>query len=377
MIVDMKSDVKDKNFTFVTLSAIGIILILLGHLDYDILTFNGIFPYYSYHVMIFVFISGYFYKQEDEDAPGGFIIRKLKKLLIPYLLYNLAYGLLTSFLLHTGFCFGEKISLYNLFIAPFIGGHQFGLNAPGWFIPALFLLEICDMIARLIGNRISKILKTEINEWLWMILYLLIGVLVVFLAKRGSVYDLYKLPGRLMLMAPSFELGRLYKKKLEKHDFLPSVIYFPVLFIVNIILITLHGGLAYSTVWVTGFGGSVVTPFVTAFTGIALWLRIAKIIAKRIGQDGMSRRCIEAIGENTFHICLNHLFVFFLINEIYVTINRISCLFPDLDRSMLHNDIYYTYCPSLNDGFKLIYLIVGIALPSVIACLIKKRCKIR
>ena len=53
-----------RNDTFVILSAIGIILIMLGHLDFPVLTMGGLFPYYSFHVMLFPFISGYFYKKE-------------------------------------------------------------------------------------------------------------------------------------------------------------------------------------------------------------------------------------------------------------------------------------------------------------------------
>ena len=42
-----------RNDTFVILSAIGIILILLGRLDFPLLTMGGLFPYYSFHVMLF------------------------------------------------------------------------------------------------------------------------------------------------------------------------------------------------------------------------------------------------------------------------------------------------------------------------------------
>ena len=69
---------KEKNLTFTILSAIGIVLILLGHLDFNILALGGLFPYYSYHVMIFVFISGYFSKSRDEYDICGFFIRKSK-----------------------------------------------------------------------------------------------------------------------------------------------------------------------------------------------------------------------------------------------------------------------------------------------------------
>ena len=145
---------KERNIKFTILSAIGIVLILLGHLDYGILTFGGLFPYYSYHVMIFVFVSGYFYKPDDEANPLQFVIRKAKRLLLPYMIWNAFYGVIVMLMRKAGFGIGEEISLYNLLIAPFMGGHQFGLNAPAWFIPALFLLEMCDMAARVMVREI-------------------------------------------------------------------------------------------------------------------------------------------------------------------------------------------------------------------------------
>mgnify|MGYP006874577615 FL=1 len=38
------------------LSAIGIILVVAGHLGYDLFDVGGRFPYYSFHVFIFVFV---------------------------------------------------------------------------------------------------------------------------------------------------------------------------------------------------------------------------------------------------------------------------------------------------------------------------------
>lgn len=386
---------KSRNIEFTILSAIGITLILLGHLNYGILDMCGLFPYYSYHVMIFVFISGYFYKPDDEKTPLKFLTRKAKRLLLPYFIWNLIYGIISMLLRRAGFGTGEDISLYNLFIAPFMGGHQFGLNAPAWFIPALFLLELCDMAARIIAGRINALVskgRTTVNtkntdngsdagtgskrdgaaEWIWMALYLAIGMLAVYLAKRGSVYDFYKLPGRLMFMAPAFEFGRLYKLRLERKDRVPSVIYFAVLFVINLILNAVYGGLAFSAVWVTGFGGSVITPFVTTFTGIALWLRISKIIAGRLDASGVTGRCILALGTDTYAVCMHHLLVFMGIKGIFVLINRCFGVFGDIDMQLLMNDVYYTYVPGANDGFKLVYLVLGLALPVICSIMCRK-----
>ena len=389
-----------RNLTFTILSAIGIILILFGHLDLDAATFGGLFPYYSYHVMIFVFIAGYFHKPEDTGHVGRFVIHKVKRLLLPYYIWNIIYGLAAQMLRARGFEFVEALNLYNIFIAPFVGGHQFGLNAAAWFVPALFLLELCDIIARWSGELIYSIFNAGHHkekgsiygtslEWIYMLLYLLVGMTAVYLARRGSVYDIYKIPGRLMLMAPSLQFGRLYRTRLESYDITPSIIYFPLLFIMNLILATAHGGLAYSTVWVTGFSGTVLTPFITTLTGIALWLRIAKILCKLFENEktnahditmqgdktgirhkpSITYRFVYAIGTHTYDIMLHHLTAFMIIKAIYRLISAHTGLCSDFDMTAYLSDVYYTYVPNGMEGYKWVYLAAGIILPFMIGCI--------
>ena len=216
----------DRNKTFTLLSGISIILVLASHLDFNVLTIGEMFPYYSYHVMLFVFISGYFYHPEEEAHILSYIKRKALRLLLPYFIFNLLYGLLATLLHGFGFSIGENISLYNVFIAPFLSGHQFMYNCTAWFVPALFLIELCNII----GRKILSLLHLK-NEWLLLFAYLAVGCMTVYFAKRGSIYDYYKLPGRILFMLPAFQFGRIYKAKLEAHDRLPGYLYFPILFL--------------------------------------------------------------------------------------------------------------------------------------------------
>ncbi len=399
---------KERNATFTTLSAIGIILIILGHLDLGIATFGGLFPYYSYHVMIFVFVAGYFYKPENEEHIGAFILHKAGKLLLPYFVWNLIYGIIAILMRGAGFEFAGELNLYNLFIAPFMGGHQFGLNAAAWFVPALFLLELCDILARKMTATVCAFIRRKHRsegelskdnsdvynpnaiygtnvEWLFMILYLAVGILVVYLAKRGSVYDYYKIPGRLMLMAPSLQLGRLYRTKLEKSDITPSIIYIPLVFVMSAIVKFTHGGLAYSTVWVTGFAGTVLTPFITTLIGIALWLRVAKILAKlfvegRAVKDkttatdsspryGVIGRIINVTGAHTFDIMMHHLAVFMIIKSIFAFMAERTSVLSGFDMEAYKSDLYYVYAPGTPALSKCVYLLLGLIIPILIGCM--------
>lgn len=340
----MRNDT-ERNGTFMVLSCIGILLVVLGHLNFGVLEFGGIFPYYSYHVLIFVFIAGYFYKEDDEQNILGFIWRKTKRLLIPYYILNVVYGIIVTILHQFGFTFGEEITWYNLLVEPIMGGHQFELNAPAWFVPALFLLEIINVLAR----KVLRLIRLN-NEYILMGLYMIVGIGAVWLAVRGSVYGYYKLPGRLMIMAPVLQFGRLYRTKLERYDTLPGLYYFMILFAANSLMAYLCGGLGYSVVWATGFANGPVIPFVTGLTGIALWLRISRILAKAIANNSF----IRYMSKHTYSIMVHQLSAFWL-----VTLLLYGMGVP-IDVSSWKADIYYAY----NDiGVMWLYVAAGVMIP--------------
>jgi len=361
----------NRKLEFTILSAVAMILVMLGHLDYDILTFWGLFPYYSYHVMIFVFVSGYFYKPENEENVGKYIWHKFIRLMVPYYIWNVVYGLIAMLLHGHGFSIGGDISLWNLLVAPFVGGHQFMYNATAWFVPALFALEVCNVL----GRKILSFIHIR-NEWVVMGLYLLVGCFAVYMAKRGSVYDYYKFPGRLLLMAPCLQMGRVYREKIEKVDIVPSIIYIPLLFVMNFIIWKTHGGLAYSVVWVTGFANTVLTPFITALTGIALWLRVSKLLARLIGglaDSNTVKRFVEYFGAHTYDVMMHQLIVFMGIKEIMFLLYKAgvpAC--QGFDEALYRSDVYYTFVPGGIQAFKWVYVIIGVLVSLLVGLIISK-----
>ena len=304
---------KQRDEQFTILSAVAMLLVILGHINWDILGRSPLLPYYSYHVMIFVFISGYFFKPEASEKLFEYIWHKFKKLMVPYFIWNAVYGLLAWGLRFLEFEIGGDFNLYNLFIAPFMGGHQFMFNAAAWFVPALFLFEVVNIII----VKVLRILHLD-NEYILAAVYIFAGVLVVALAKHGSVYDYYKIPGRIMIMAPAFALGRLYKLKIKQYDTMPSVIYIPVVVLLSFVMVKTHPGLNYSAVWVTGFTSTIFTPIVTMILGIAFWLRVSKLLYMLLGKiGGEIRRFVLRMGNNTYAIMMHQLLGFFFVNTIY------------------------------------------------------------
>lgn len=342
---------KQTNNTFRIFSAICIVLVVAGHADFHIFDLGGMFPYYSFHVMAFLFISGYFYKESLEENILFYIKRKFLRLMLPYFLWNLFYGLLASALHRAGFSIGDNPSLKALFLDPFLGGHQFGYHFASWFVPALFLIEVLNICMR----KTLALLRLK-KEWLILFASLIAGMLTVWFAIGGHIWGYYKFPGRILFMFPVYQLGILYKKKLERHDSLPNKYYFPVLFILQLAIVLNCGGLAYSAVWCTGFVNGPVIPYLATITGIAFWLRISRILEPLSGR----LKGLLFLGKSTYAVMMHHILGFMLLKAI---LYRLSPFFPslhDFDHAAFLSDIGYIFLPNGSDAFKWVYLAAGI-----------------
>lgn len=342
------------NMQFRILSALAMILVVMGHVDEGMLTIGGLFPYYSFHIALFLFISGYFYKPEKEEQIGAYLAGKARSLLLPYFIWNLIYGLIVLLLRAAGFYIGNEPSLWTLFVEPFLSGHQFLYNAPAWFVPALFLTEAVNVVIR----RLLRLLHIQ-NDWFLMGAYLCLGFLVVWLSAHGYVYDWYRIPGRLMYMLPCYQMGQLYRQKLERYDVLPDWIYFAILFVIQLFLVSFCNGLAVSAAWCNGFLNGPLVPYVTAVTGIAFWLRVSGILTPAFSQS----RFWNYFGGHTFAVMMHQVMALFAVKGVFALLCEGFGWLSDFDWNAFLTDVYYIYLPGGLPQFKMLYVIAGICLP--------------
>lgn len=384
------------NVAFGILSALAILMIVAGHLGYDIFTVGGLFPYYSFHVPLFMFISGYFYRDAEEGNPLAYLKKKAKRLLLPYFVWNMVYGLLAAALrAFGGFSMGEAVSLKTLFFTPFLNGYQFILNYAAWFVPVLFIVEVMNLCMRLLLGRL------HINsEWLILAGTLAVGMLVVWFAIEGRVWGWYKTPGRILFLYPCFQMGQFYKKKLERRDTLGNVPYFAVVLAVQVLLHLCCNGLAYSSVWCTGFANGPVIPYVTVVSGIAFWLRVSKILAPFCGErrsdeamvqaDAVRWNCLASVqavekglngpaaaqnpvgggllylGKNTYAVMMHHVMAFMLVKMVLAGIAAHTGYLADFDFVRFYADIDYYYLVKGSEAFQMVYLAAGVGLPLLV-----------
>ena len=93
--------IKSINYSMKLFSACAIVLVVVGHVSP--IGFNGpfdMFKVYSFQVAAFVFVSGYFYKEKNEHQPFQYLWKKCKRLVLPLLLINAAYGVIAFALIH-------------------------------------------------------------------------------------------------------------------------------------------------------------------------------------------------------------------------------------------------------------------------------------
>ena len=120
------------------LKAVAILIVVSGHLEFSLIP---MFPPYSFQVILFFFIAGMLYNENYSFFE--FVGRRLKSLIIPYFLYEIAYLLITFAITpFVGKFWGMPVNLYNEIIMPFLTGHQIDLISPLWFVPCLFITLI-------------------------------------------------------------------------------------------------------------------------------------------------------------------------------------------------------------------------------------------
>lgn len=352
--VTLRPAAQNRDRQFDILSALAMLLVVMGHVDEGMLTIGGLFPYYSFHIALFLFISGYFYVPEKEAHIGAYLAGKARRLLLPYFIWNAFYGLLVVCLRAAGFYIGNVPSLWTLFVEPFLSGHQFLYNAPAWFVPALFLTEAVNVMIR----RLLRAVGLR-NEWALMGMYLCLGFLVVWFSAGGRVYDWYRIPGRIMYMLPCYQMGRLYRERLKRHDTLPDWLYFGILLIAQLLLACFANGLAVSAAWVNGFSNGPVVPYITAATGIAFWLRVSRILEPALAKN----RFFNRLGQNTYAVMLHQVLAFFVVKGMFALAGAATGWFADFDWNAFRTDVYYFYLPGGLTQFKMLYVTAGVALP--------------
>lgn len=264
----------------------GIIAMVMGHIS-----FGGKFDYFihAFHMPMFFFISGFFYKRRDCSI-DGYVVKKARSLLIPYISFGIAHYFVKIVL--DGFSLKPLIYLFtfNTISLPIAGAL--------WFLTALFFTDIFYFLL----DR-------------WNVKWLIIPLVLI-----GSFADQllpYPLPWALSASFVGLglywfgEMSKKYEVKLEK---LLNMNWWQILIVgtITTILIFMNGYINMRE------GRYAILPlfWINALLSVYLGISISKLICKT-GKI----KWLTSIGRNSIvYVCLSQ-FVIMVLFKLFTYIH--------------------------------------------------------
>lgn len=336
---------------------IAIVFVVDGHTTLgDMFDMDSLFRYYSFHLMLFAFGSGYFFSRRGSFLAD--LARRAKRMLLPLYLWNAVYGVGAALLRRFGaFALGEPLSAYTLLLAPILDGEHFVWNLGSWFVFPLFL---CQVIYSLV-DRAAKLWKS--NDYVSLLLCLIPGAITAQLCFAAQQPALPLFLCRTLILLPGYALGVLYRRKLERLDRLPTVPYLTAIVILRALLCTQHENLAYLLSNCTYFGCGAFGIYAGALLAIAFYLRIARLIAPLMEKS----RLALSISRHTFDIMMHHYMGFFALNCVFLLLNASGLGAADFSVHAFRTVQAYCYAPQGRPEWNVLYLLSGLLLPLAVA----------
>lgn len=343
--------------------AMGIYTIVLGHSFLETSTSQVRSFVYLFHVPLFYFISGYFFKEEHLKNPILFLKKRLKSLYIPFIkyeiififLHNLFYKLniyssYTSyrgsgdsfFTLHDVF-----INLFNAFL--FKGTER--LLGGFWFLTSLFFVT-CIFYGISFFSR-NIIIKNKNIVMLPIVIALFIFGNLFFYYNR--YIPLLPWDFRLFfVILPVYYLGNLYRKYENR---IPLKIYYAILAFMILVIINKINYVKIDSVYsvVGGIEKPVIYLILSPLAGCYFIIYMSKVLSLTIISD-----FLQYIGKNTIIILALH----FLCFKVVILAQIIRYGYPSNRLSSF---------PVIESGYWFIlYSSIGVCLPVLISLVLNK-----
>lgn len=303
--------------------------------------FGPIFNSHTYNIPLFMFISGYLYNEDYEKDVFKFIIKRAKRLLVPYYLYSAFYALITILIFNkTNVIFGQLPNFKNFFIAPFTYWNSYKISDPLWFVPQLFLLQTLFILLFPILKKISM------NKYFHLTFFLFISYYAIYFSIHTNNLEHLLTPVRLLFLMFFYYCGFFYKKYVENNINIFSLkVLFGVICLQSLIFLIFKKPFFYMN---HCYFPNSISPILTGVTGIWFTFFVAELVIPFVKNNDI----ITKIGKHTYAIMANHLFIIFLITQFFLSIN-------DLNISAMNKNIYWTYKPEYTACFYAIIAIFG------------------
>ena len=335
---------------------LAILFVVDGHTPFrDMFDWGGLFGYYSFHLLLFAFGSGYLLAQGEEAHPLAFIARKARRLLVPLLAWNAVYGVGAALLrCFGGFELGAELSAYTLLLAPFADGQHFVYNLGSWFVFPLFLGQAIYILVRRLVQRLPRG-----REAAAFVLCLIPGALAVELCYAGRQAEAPLFLLRTLILLPGYAMGVLYRRRLERLDTLPTVPYLTALIAVRALFFLRYENLSYLLSDCTYYPCGAFGVYAGGAVAIALYVRVARLLAPAVGRS----RALLTVSRHTFDIMMHHYMGFFAVNCVFLLANMLGVGAADFSVRSFRTQMPYLYAPDGHWQINVLYVLAGLALP--------------
>ncbi len=354
------------------MKGILILLMVLGH------TYVAYKEYiYLFHMAVFFMISGYCWSEKhskDAKSVGNYIIQKIVRLYIPFVLINIAYILLNNFFIDIGIYSNSPEFLILTSEAPvkqylteyysvsqmikgiirtlcFAGGAA-RLCGATWFLSTIFMVSVFHCVfvwiidkSKLHFNKtiVFSIIMVICLVWAWLVDCGIISSIGAF-DRFPAAYATYVAGMLLKIISKNEKVNLLISFERKLTLFLSMIISFGLL--VVFYFIGFHVELARA---------EITNPLGYLFVSVCGWILIMSL-SIFFSRYKLSTKLFQFLGIRTIPILLFHTLAFKIVSFLYIKIT---------DESML---LFASY-PVIfitSEWIKYLYLLVGIIVPLVI-----------
>ncbi len=283
------------------LKGIGIVFMVAGHTGLLVsLKVDGYVG--AFYMPMFFFVAGYF-MQIERYTLGNYFYRKLKQLLIPYVIWSLFHLLLWFFAWKVGITLeGELNDVFKGIV--WDNNKHFPIAGALWFITALFIASMTTFAAiRMFRIKMAGLFVSAI---------VLVGLYIApFIPLSGD---------SAMVAIGFFYLGFLFRYKnvsmwLSNLKSMVSLVGLFIAIALYVIFADVNGSV---NVRVCSYGNFPILFFLTALIGIFIWWQISRGLSNAKDKNLVLWKVAELfayVGRYSMpYLCLNQLIIAFAEN---------------------------------------------------------------
>ena len=358
---------KNKLMWIDIMKGILIVLMVLGHAYVKYTEFI-----YLFHMAVFFMISGYCWSEKhsnDIESVKHYIVQRIIRLYIPFVLINVVYILLNNYFINIGFysnsqdflaltngaAFKQHLTKYytipqivkNILRTMCFGGGAARMCGPTWFLSTMFMVSVFHCIfSWIIG-------KLKLNKTVVFSIVMLICLVCAWLFDHGFISTLGGIE-RLQASYAAYIAGILLRtiSETEKYtvviDYNKKITVFASIFLPLIVLIVFYSMRFYINL----SKAEITNPLGYIVVSVCGWAFI-KGISIFLSNFKLSTIIFQLLGTRTIPILLFHTLSFKIISLLYIKTTGESML-------LLAS---YPVIFATAEWMRYIYLIVGIIVP--------------